>query len=131
MIRVQALSKEYGGHAALDAVSFVARPGRVTGFVGPNGAGKSTCLRVVAGLTRPTAGTATIDGRPLSEAASAGSLLGVFLTGSRSPTTSRRTRSSPTCAICSAYRWEGSPRCSRRSAFPPMAGSGSGPSRSG
>jgi ABC-2 type transport system ATP-binding protein len=36
MITVQHVTKKYGPHTAVDDVSFVARPGRVTGFLGPN-----------------------------------------------------------------------------------------------
>jgi len=42
MIEVQQLTKRYGNTVAVDEVSFVVQPGRVTGFLGPNGAGKST-----------------------------------------------------------------------------------------
>jgi ABC-2 type transport system ATP-binding protein len=58
-----ALSKRYGPVVAVDAVSFEAMPGRVTGFLGPNGAGKSTTLRMLLGLTTPSAGAASIGGR--------------------------------------------------------------------
>src|SRR3954463_4175971 len=63
MIRIESVSKKYGAHLAVDNISFTARPGRVTGFLGPNGAGKSTTLRVIVGLTPPTAGTARVLGR--------------------------------------------------------------------
>jgi ABC-2 type transport system ATP-binding protein len=53
MIQVQALTKRYGQTTAVDDLSFVVRPGRVTGFLGPNGAGKSTTMRVVMGLDAP------------------------------------------------------------------------------
>ncbi|GAA4608682.1 ABC-2 type transport system ATP-binding protein [Actinoplanes octamycinicus] len=62
-IEVNGLRKRYGAALALDGMTFVVRPGRVTGFVGPNGAGKSTTLRVITGLDRPDAGTATVGGR--------------------------------------------------------------------
>ncbi|MEU8470200.1 ATP-binding cassette domain-containing protein [Streptomyces sp. NPDC029006] len=61
-IDVRDLTKEYGGRRAVDGLTFAVRPGRVTGFLGPNGAGKSTTLRLLLGLDRPTAGTATIGG---------------------------------------------------------------------
>ncbi|MEU6671857.1 ATP-binding cassette domain-containing protein [Streptomyces sp. NPDC046727] len=61
-IDVRDLTKEYGGRRAVDRLTFSVRPGRVTGFLGPNGAGKSTTFRLVLGLDRPTAGTATIGG---------------------------------------------------------------------
>ncbi|NEC36018.1 ABC transporter ATP-binding protein [Streptomyces rubrogriseus] len=63
-IDVRDLTKEYGTRRAVDGLSFTVRPGRVTGFLGPNGAGKSTTMRLVLGLGRPTAGTATVGGRP-------------------------------------------------------------------
>ncbi|MEU4657080.1 ATP-binding cassette domain-containing protein [Streptomyces sp. NPDC023723] len=63
-IELRALTKEYGSRRAVDDVTCTVRPGRVTGFLGPNGAGKSTTMRLVLGLDRPTAGTATLGGRP-------------------------------------------------------------------
>lgn len=64
MIEVNGLTKRYGDVLAVDDLSFTVRPGTVTGFLGPNGAGKSSTMRMVLGLNRPTAGTATVDGRP-------------------------------------------------------------------
>lgn len=64
-IDVRDLTKDYGTRRAVDDLSFTVRPGRVTGFLGPNGAGKSTTMRLVLGLDRPTAGTATVGGRPI------------------------------------------------------------------
>ncbi|MCC3655396.1 MULTISPECIES: ABC transporter ATP-binding protein [Streptomyces] len=58
------LTKEYGGTRAVDRLTCSIAPGRVTGFLGPNGAGKSTTMRLVLGLDHPTAGTATVGGRP-------------------------------------------------------------------
>jgi ABC-2 type transport system ATP-binding protein len=62
-IVVDRLTKVYRTVRAVDDLSFVVEPGRVTGFLGPNGAGKTTTLRMVLNLVRPTAGTATIGGR--------------------------------------------------------------------
>jgi ABC-2 type transport system ATP-binding protein len=62
-IDVHDLTKEFGGRRAVDRLSFRVLPGRVTGFLGPNGAGKSTTMRLVLGLDRPTAGSATLGGR--------------------------------------------------------------------
>jgi ABC-2 type transport system ATP-binding protein len=63
-IDVHELTKEYGTRRAVDHLTFRVHPGRVTGFLGPNGAGKSTTLRLLLGLARPTAGSATVGGRP-------------------------------------------------------------------
>jgi len=68
-IDVHALTKDYGRTRAVDRLTFTVRPGRVTGFLGPNGAGKSSTMRLVLGLDRPTAGTATIAGRPYTSLA--------------------------------------------------------------
>ena len=58
------LTKRYGDRLAIDAVDMRVRRGEVYGFLGPNGAGKTTTLRMMLGLIRPTAGTATVLGRP-------------------------------------------------------------------
>jgi len=67
MIEVRGLSKRYGDTVAVADLSFQVRPGVVTGFLGPNGAGKSTTMRLVLGLDRPTAGTASVNGRAYRE----------------------------------------------------------------
>ena len=54
MITVEGLTRKYGAFTAVDDVSFVCQPGRVTGFLGPNGAGKTTTMRVMVGLTPAT-----------------------------------------------------------------------------
>ncbi|MBW3568063.1 MAG: ABC transporter ATP-binding protein [Proteobacteria bacterium] len=66
MLRVSNLRKHFGKVMAVDDVSFEADDGRVTGLLGPNGAGKSTTLRMIAGVIRPDAGAATIDGRDVA-----------------------------------------------------------------
>ncbi|MEU1426121.1 ABC transporter ATP-binding protein [Nocardia sp. NPDC005746] len=57
------LTKRYGSHTAVDAVSMSVRRGEIYGFLGPNGAGKTTTLRMLAGLIRPDSGAATVLGR--------------------------------------------------------------------
>lgn len=64
---VDHLSKRFGTVQAVDDLSFEVLPGRVTGFLGPNGAGKTTRLRVLLGLVRPSAGTATVSGQRYSD----------------------------------------------------------------
>jgi ABC-2 type transport system ATP-binding protein len=61
-IRIDRLTKRFGPVVAVDDVSLDVPRGEVFGFLGPNGAGKSTTIRVLLGLIRPTAGTATIFG---------------------------------------------------------------------
>lgn len=63
MIEVQQLTKRYGDTAAVDDLSFIVQPGRVTGFLGPNGAGKSTTMRMILGLDTPTSGEVLVNGR--------------------------------------------------------------------
>src|SRR4051794_31226012 len=82
MITVQSLTKAYGRHRAVDDITFTARTGRVTGFLGPNGAGKSTTMRMMVGLTRPTAGSATVLGRRFADLPNPGTEVGVLLDAS-------------------------------------------------
>jgi ABC-2 type transport system ATP-binding protein len=56
VLEFDAASKHFGAVAALDACSFTARPGRLTGFLGPNGAGKTTAMRTVFGLVELDSG---------------------------------------------------------------------------
>jgi ABC-2 type transport system ATP-binding protein len=64
MIEVTGLRKRFGPTVALDGMTFMVAPGRVTAFIGPNGAGKSTTMRVILGLDAPDSGSALIGGRP-------------------------------------------------------------------
>ncbi len=82
MIEVAQLTKRYGRHTAVADVSFRCEPGTVTGFLGPNGAGKSTTMRMICGLTPPTAGSATITGRPYRQLPNPGRTVGVLLDAS-------------------------------------------------
>lgn len=82
MIHVDSVSKTYGSTKVLENVSFTAQSGRVTGFLGPNGAGKSTTMRIMVGLTRPTSGSATIEGHHYSDLPCPGRDVGVLLDAS-------------------------------------------------
>ncbi len=89
MIEAQHLTKRYRNTTAVDEVSFVVQPGRVTGFLGPNGAGKSTTMRMVLGLDAPTSGSVRVNGQPYAQLAdplrSVGALLDAkAIVGSRS-----------------------------------------------
>src|SRR3954452_5233841 len=73
-LEVRDIRKTYRGTVAVDRLSFVVRPGEVTGFVGPNGAGKSTTMRLLLGLDAPDGGEALVNGtryrtldRPLTQ----------------------------------------------------------------
>ncbi|MEW6154350.1 MAG: ATP-binding cassette domain-containing protein [Actinomycetota bacterium] len=61
-IEVAHLTKRYGDRAVVADLSFVARPGRVTGFLGPNGSGKSTTMKVMVDLAAADGGEVTIGG---------------------------------------------------------------------
>jgi ABC-2 type transport system ATP-binding protein len=63
MIEAVGLSKRYGEKVAVDDLSFVVRPGTVTGFLGPNGAGKSTTMRLLLDLDEPTSGYGRVNGK--------------------------------------------------------------------
>jgi ABC-2 type transport system ATP-binding protein len=82
MITVEGLTKTYGGFKAVDDVSFVCQPGRVTGFLGPNGAGKTTTMRVMVGLTPATRGRVTIGGHLYRDIPNPGRHVGVLLDAS-------------------------------------------------
>ena len=62
-IEVEHLTKRYGENTVVSDLSFVARPGRVTGFLGPNGSGKSTTMKIMLDLASSESGRATIGGR--------------------------------------------------------------------
>jgi ABC-2 type transport system ATP-binding protein len=66
-VSVRGLTKRYGSQLAVDDLTFDVPLGQVVGFLGPNGAGKSTTLRMIIGLTTPTAGSATLFGTPFHE----------------------------------------------------------------
>ena len=61
-LEVEHVTKRYGDNTVVDDLSFVARPGRVTGFLGPNGSGKSTTMKIMLGLASAEGGHATIGG---------------------------------------------------------------------
>ena len=82
MITLENLTKKYGATTAVRDISFTASTGRVTGFLGPNGAGKSTSLRMLVGLTTPTEGSTTVNGRHFSELPNPAREVGVMLDAS-------------------------------------------------
>lgn len=62
ILRVERVSKNFGGLRALDDVSLAIGAGEVLGVIGPNGAGKTTLLNVIAGAEPPDAGAVYLDG---------------------------------------------------------------------
>ena len=62
-IRLKSVSKTYGTAKAVDAIDIAIRPGECLALVGHNGAGKSTLIKMVLGLTSPTAGTVRVMGQ--------------------------------------------------------------------
>ena len=61
-IETHGLVKRFGRHCALNGIDLSIAPGQVFGYLGPNGAGKTTTIRLLAGLSRPTSGTAHVLG---------------------------------------------------------------------
>lgn len=80
-IKVTGLTKRFGETVAVERLSFSVSAGRIVGFLGPNGAGKTTTMRALLGLVRPTAGSATIEGRPYSELEHPAQTVGALLDG--------------------------------------------------
>ena len=69
MIEVSHLTKKYGGHLAVDDVSFTVEDGQIYGLLGPNGAGKSTIMNILTGYLSATSGQVTVAGHRLPEEA--------------------------------------------------------------
>ena len=65
-VMTRGLTKRFGKRTAVDGLDLLIPGGSITGFVGPNGAGKTTTIRMLLGLIRPTAGSGTVLGHPLS-----------------------------------------------------------------
>jgi ABC-2 type transport system ATP-binding protein len=63
VIEIESLVKEFpGGIRALDGVSLSVERGGIFAYLGPNGSGKTTTIRILSGLSRPTAGSARLNG---------------------------------------------------------------------
>lgn len=65
MIQVENLVKQYGGHVAVDGMSFTVEEGKIYGFLGPNGAGKTTTMNVMTGYIAADGGSVVIDGHDI------------------------------------------------------------------
>lgn len=67
MIEVTNLTKRYGGHVAVDHLSFRVEKGQIYGFLGPNGAGKSTTMNMLTGYLAASEGNVIIDGKDIQK----------------------------------------------------------------
>jgi ABC-2 type transport system ATP-binding protein len=65
MLELRNVTKRYTGIPVVSGVSFIARPGEVTGYLGPNGSGKSTTLKMITGLIEPSEGGILFNGQPI------------------------------------------------------------------
>ena len=66
MIRVDCVSKRFGGVHAVDNASLEIATGSITGLIGPNGAGKTTLFNIIAGNLRPSSGHIYLDGEDIT-----------------------------------------------------------------
>ena len=70
-LKLEGVAKRYGAFEAVKDLSFEVEKGSICGFLGPNGAGKTSTLRMVLGLTAPSAGRITVlgadDGRKVRD----------------------------------------------------------------
>ena len=65
-LRVDGVSKKFGGLAAVQDLNLTLEPSIVTALIGPNGAGKTTIFNIITGNVTPDTGTVTLDGRPIT-----------------------------------------------------------------
>ncbi len=66
IVRVDAVTKRFGGFTALKDVTVAFPRGRLTAIIGPNGAGKSTLFNVISGAFPPTSGAIAFEGRDIT-----------------------------------------------------------------
>ena len=66
MIKIEHLTKKFGGFYAVNDASFHIAKGSITGLIGPNGAGKTTLFNVIAGVHAPTSGRVFLDGEDIT-----------------------------------------------------------------
>ncbi|WP_323756018.1 ABC transporter ATP-binding protein [Roseivirga sp.] len=69
VIQAENLTKTFGPFTAVDAISFSVRKGEIFGFLGANGAGKTTAMKMLIGISSPSAGKATVAGFDVSSEA--------------------------------------------------------------
>ena len=66
LLRVDGLTRQFGGLTAVQNLSFAMREGELVSLIGPNGAGKTTAFNLISGFLEPTSGTVTYQGRSLA-----------------------------------------------------------------
>ena len=66
ILRVENLSKQYGGLKAVDGVNLSVEKNTIHGLIGPNGAGKTTFFSLISGFETPTAGKIVLDGEDIT-----------------------------------------------------------------
>jgi branched-chain amino acid transport system ATP-binding protein len=66
LLRVESLSKEFGGVHAIEDLSFAINPGTIHSIIGPNGAGKTTLFNLITGIYTPSAGRILFDDRDIA-----------------------------------------------------------------
>jgi len=66
LLKVEALTKRFGGVTALDHVSFELKRGDFLGVIGPNGSGKTTLVNLITGFVKPTSGEAVFRGQDIT-----------------------------------------------------------------
>lgn len=63
ILRIQGLTRRFGGLTAVNNLDFLVQPGEIIGLIGPNGAGKTTLFNLLMGLIKPSSGEVHLDGQ--------------------------------------------------------------------
>lgn len=66
LLKIESLTKNFGGLSAVDNVSFAVGQGQIVGLIGPNGAGKTTCFNLISGFIKPTKGRVDFAGEDIT-----------------------------------------------------------------
>src|SRR5579875_2486094 len=67
ILKLENVSKHFGGIKAVDGVSLAVEEGSITGLIGPNGSGKSTLFNLIAGTEKKDSGKTTFDGKSIDK----------------------------------------------------------------
>ena len=66
LLRVDGITKSFGGLRAIDDLSFTVSQGEVVGLLGPNGSGKTTAMNLISGALRPDSGRISFKAHPIA-----------------------------------------------------------------